>query len=317
MKIRLLTCLLLAFSATSAFGQSNLLVPVNPSANTTILPLWNNRNGQVDALLLIEPSVMPQLPSQRVIRPANVGRGNALQLRAGLSVEAHPGMGVLCNNAGSVTTAGSMAGHCMLVNLSSRGRPQPSGRGALNGLFQIQRGNSSVTGSLGLGHDLLGAGATSVGESAADRRLIDTLLGPNTAALDSSSAGLVGRAALGTQSWVSIGGNLARVRLIPTDQIRGGLPPEWNTSSLSLSGGVGNFGGEVTGQMIDVPGQASRFSTLGAGVTWRTPWKAKLSVGAENLLSRGKNPFGTPDVQRPDIAPSEGRVPYVRYQQDL
>lgn len=317
MKIRLLTCLLLALAATSAFGQSNLLVPGNSSANTTILPLWNNRNGQVDALLLIEPSVMPQLPSQRVIRPALTGRGSGLQLRAGLSVEANPGMGVLCNNEGSVTSAGSMAGHCMLVNLSNRGRPQPSGKGSFNGLFQLQRGNTSLTGSLGLGHDVLGANATSVGDTAADRRLLDSLLGPNTAALDSRNAGLIGRAALGTQSWVSIGGNLARVRLIPTDQIRGGLPPEWNTSSLSLSGGVGNFGGEVTGQMIEVPGQPSRYSTLGAGVTWRTPWKAKLSVGAENLLSRGKNPFGTQDVQRPDITPEEGRVPYVRYQQDL
>ena len=60
----------------------------------------------------------------------------------------------------------------------------------------------------------------------------------------------------------------------------------------------------------------SRFSTLGAGVTWRTPWKAKLSVGAENLMSRGKNPFGVQDT-RPPLDQDQGRVPYVRYQQDL
>jgi hypothetical protein len=68
--------------------------------------------------------------------------------------------------------------------------------------------------------------------------------------------------------------------------------------------------------MIEGPGQTNRYSTLGAGVTWRTPWKAKLSVGAENLVSRGKNPFGLPDA-RTEIGTEEGRVPYVRYQQDL
>ena len=68
--------------------------------------------------------------------------------------------------------------------------------------------------------------------------------------------------------------------------------------------------------MIEVPGQPSNFTTLGAGVTWRTPWRAKVSVGADNLLTRGKNPFGPPDVRSADTK-DEGTVPYVRYQQDL
>ena len=67
--------------------------------------------------------------------------------------------------------------------------------------------------------------------------------------------------------------------------------------------------------MIEVPGQGDRFTTLGAGVTWRTPWKAKVSVGAENLLTRGKNPLNVP--QAGDKDEDEGRVPFVRYQQDL
>ena len=320
MRIRLITCLLLAFAATTVFGQSNLLVPPADSAsNTTVLPLWNTRNGQIDALLLIEPSLMPQLPSQRIIRPANYTRGtgnSGLQLRAGLSLEANPGMGVLCNNGSVITSVGSMAGHCMLVNLGNQGSTQIPGRTAINGLLQVQRSNALLTGSVGVGRETLGANASPIGNTAADRRLLDSLLGPGTATIDTRNASLIGQVSLGTQSWVSIGGTLARVRLIPTDQIRGGLPPEWNSGSLSLSGGVGNFGGEITGQMIEVPGQTSRYSTLGAGVTWRTPWKAKLSVGAENLVSRGKNPFGLPDA-RADNNTDEGRVPYVRYQQDL
>ncbi|OGT58466.1 MAG: hypothetical protein A3E01_09620 [Gammaproteobacteria bacterium RIFCSPHIGHO2_12_FULL_63_22] len=317
-KLRLITCLLLAFSATSAFAQSKLLTGNEPTGNTTVLPLWNNQNGQVDALLLIEPSALPQLPSQRIIRPAGkAAASDSLQLRAGLSLEANPGMGVLCNSGSVITSVGSMAGHCMLVNLGNQGlSPIPGSKSSVNGSLQLQRSRASVTGSVGVGRETLGGNLNSIGNSAADRRLLDSLLGSSTATLDSRNASLIGQVSLGTQSWVSIGGKLARVRLIPTDQIRGGLPPEWNSGSLSLGGGIGNFGGEITGQMIEVPGQASRYSSLGAGVTWRTPWRAKLSVGADNLVTRGKNPFGLPDA-RPAAEAEEGRVPYVRYQQDL
>jgi hypothetical protein len=301
--------LLLALVATTGFARASAPSLLSPSANnnnTTVLPLWNSRSGQVDALLLIEPST-PVASSQRVIRPAVGG----VQLRAGLSLQANPGMGVLCNDAGVANGVASMAGHCMLVNL---GAPAAGSRNMVNGLLQLQGRKTSVTGGLGLGQE--SAGATSAITSAADRRLLESLLGPGSASLDRRNASLIGQVNLGKQSWVSIGGQLARVRLIPTEQIRGGLPPEWEAGSLSLGGGVGNFGGEVTGQMIDVPGQPSRYSTLGAGVTWRTPWKAKLSVGADNLMSRGKNPFGPQDV-RPAAEKDEGRVPYVRYQQDL
>ena len=318
MKLRLITCLLLAFSATAAFAQSKLLTGNEPSGNTTVLPLWNTQNGQVDALLLIEPSALPSLPSQRVIRPSGAApAGNSLQLRAGLSLEANPGMGVLCSSGSVITSVGSMAGHCMLVNLGSQGlSPIPGSKSAVNGMLQLQRSRASVAGSVGVGRETLGGNLDPIGGSAADKRLLDSLLGSSTATLDSRNASLIGQVSLGTQSWVSIGGTLARVRLIPTDQIRGGLPPEWNSGSLSLGGGVGNFGGEITGQMIEVPGQTTRYSSLGAGVTWRTPWRAKLSVGADNLVSRGKNPFGLPDA-RSEAENNEGRVPYVRYQQDL
>jgi len=309
-----LLCLLIASLATSAaFGQANTLVPpksASNSPNTTVLPLWNNQNGQVDALLLIEPSVLPQLPSERIIGSSAASRG--LQLRAGLSLEANPGMGVLCANGSVISTVGSMAGHCMLVNLSDAS----NGKNTINGIVQMQRGRTTVTGNLGLGRDSFSGANPLIGNVSADRRLLDSLLGPASATLDSRNASLIGQVNLGTQSWVSIGGTLAHVRLIPTDQLRGGLPPEYGAGSLSLSGGRGNLGAEITGQMIEVPGQPSRYSTLGAGVTWRMPWKAKLSVGADNLVTRGKNPFGLPDARNPDTE-DEGRVPYVRYQQDL
>jgi hypothetical protein len=309
MKIRLTVCLLLAFMATAAFGQTNAIVPPGSTANTTVLPLWNGANGKVDAVVLIEPSVLPQLPSERIISPAKT-RG--LQLRAGLSMEANPGMGVLCANGSVITTVGSMAGHCMLVNLSEQ---NAGARSSVNGLLSMQKGRTTVSGSLGLGRDTLSGTSPLIGNVSADRRLLDSLLGSDSATLDSRNASLIGQVNLGSQSWVSIGGTLARVRVIPTDQLHGGLPPEWGAGSLSLSGGRGNIGAEITGQMIDVPGQPARYATLGAGVTWRMPWKARLSVGADNIVTRGKNPFGLPDART--ATEDEGRVPYVRYQQDL
>ena len=310
MKLRFAMSLLLAASlaASAAFGQST--APARPEANTTVLPVWNNENGQIDGLLLIEPSVLPALPSQRVISPvANPG----LKLRAGLSVEANPGMGVLCNSGSVITSVGSMAGHCMLVNLGA----QQNAPAKINGVAQLQRGRTSLTGTIGIARDTLGPSSPlPFGTSSADKRLLDSLLGPNTATLDSRNASLIGQVKLGTQSWLSIGGTLARARLIPAEQLHNGLPSEWGAASLSLAGGRGNFGGEITGQMIEVPGQTNRYSTFGAGVTWRTPWRAKLSVGAENIVTRGKNPFGLPDARNVENE-DEGRVPYVRYQQDL
>jgi len=66
------------------------------------------------------------------------------------------------------------------------------------------------------------------------------------------------------------------------------------------------------GHVIDTPGQP-KWEGLGLGVTWRTPWSGQLSVGADNVISRGKNPFSPVDAQGDD----EGTVPYVRYEQDL
>ena len=311
----------LAFALTAMLAHAQQAAPLHGMpGNTTVLPVLNNQNGQVEALLLIEPSTLPQLPSQRIIGPAatafapKLTFGNGLQLRAGLTMDANPGIGVLCDRAyGVLTTVGSLAGHCLLADFNNQPNPLITGRPAIGGLLQLQRDNLSLTSSLGLRRDVLDDPIGFTNRVSADRRLLNTLLGPGNAALERRDASLVGQISLGSQGWISIGGTAARVRLITAAQLPGGLPPEWNIGSLSLGGGVGNFSGEITGEMIDVPGQLKSFTTLGAGVTWRTPWRAKLSVGADNLIKRGKNPFGLPDANVND----EGTVPYVRYQQDL
>ena len=65
--------------------------------------------------------------------------------------------------------------------------------------------------------------------------------------------------------------------------------------------------------MVSVPGESGKWEGLGVGMTWRTPWRGQLSVGADNLVTRGKNPFAPADAD----GETEGTVPYVRYEQDL
>lgn len=313
---RLFTSLLLALAIPAALAQA--LPVASGNGGATVLPVLSNQNGEVAALLLIEPSGLPALPSQRIIRPAPASNrwldfGNGLQLRAGLSFDANPGVGVLCNDDAALTSVGALAGHCMLADFS--GGPAPGSRRQSEGVLQLQRSGLQLDARLGVGSNTLGGSVGSISDAAADNRLLSLLLGPG-ASIDQRHASLVGQMTIGSQGWVSIGGTLARARLIPAGQLPGGLPQQWNRGSLNLSAGTGNFGGEISGQMIEVPGQTARYSTLGAAVTWRTPWRARLSVGAENLVTRGKNPFGLPDAQ-PEDKKDEGRVPYVRYQQDL
>jgi len=137
-----------------------------------------------------------------------------------------------------------------------------------------------------------------------------SILGGRLSQQDVSARGQMN---LGDNGWVSIGGTLARAQLIPT--VGDGSSAEsqrWNTTSVGVAVGRGNFGGEVIGSVVDVPGQSNTLSSLGVGLSWRTPWQGKLTFGAEK--STGVNPM-TP-ASKPPLQ-DEGTVPYVRYHQDL
>lgn len=59
-------------------------------------------------------------------------------------------------------------------------------------------------------------------------------------------------------------------------------------------------------------------TTFDVHFTWRTPWNANLSVGATNLLGSGSDSAAS--TENPPTDPLEsiyGRIPYVRYKQDL
>jgi hypothetical protein len=59
-------------------------------------------------------------------------------------------------------------------------------------------------------------------------------------------------------------------------------------------------------------------TTFDVHFTWRTPWNANLSIGASNLLNSGIDDATPADKALADPFESVyGRIPYVRYQQDL
>jgi hypothetical protein len=82
----------------------------------------------------------------------------------------------------------------------------------------------------------------------------------------------------------------------------------------------GPFSGNVSGHMQrahspSLPG-AALWGGLDLGVSWRTPWRGELTIGARNLVTKGEEPL-LPDPQAANPDRTSTRTPYVRYKQDL
>ena len=97
----------------------------------------------------------------------------------------------------------------------------------------------------------------------------------------------------------------------------------FDSAKVNLDWSKGDFSGGLQGyyreqvqflndQQLDSP------TTFDVHFTWRAPWNANLSVGTSNVLGAGSGDNGKTDTGLQD--PFEavyGRIPYVRYQQDL
>ncbi|MEM9532652.1 MAG: TonB-dependent receptor [Pseudomonadota bacterium] len=91
-----------------------------------------------------------------------------------------------------------------------------------------------------------------------------------------------------------------------------------NGAALGLGWQKGVFRGDLTSRYLDVVNngqQDNGWSALDISFAWRTPWNASLSVGARNVLN---NPApSTNGLSDAELENFFGRVPYVRYRQDL
>jgi hypothetical protein len=101
------------------------------------------------------------------------------------------------------------------------------------------------------------------------------------------------------------------------------LAEPFNSTQMNLEWSSGPFSTGVQGYYRDSVNFLNRSSidsitTFDVHFTWRTPWNANLSVGTSNVLNAGTDAAGGTENQPVDPLESiYGRIPYVRYKQDL
>ncbi|WP_460758722.1 XOO1806 family protein [Lysobacter fragariae] len=268
---------MLAFGGTSGAHAQSASKP----SDSTFLPVWNT-NGKLEAVLQLQPTTSPVAGAR--------WRMGQTSLDAAFGLDAGDTLGLVCNS-GLAAAIGNLANHCMLASLDNDSGDHQFGAGA-----SLGRGGNRVGLLLGTVRDTLPA-----------------WLSPNTrtSKLDQNSLTVYGQKSLGREATVSIGGTWARARLIPAGDVPSEVTDRWTSKSITVGAGVGNFGANIIGRVIQTPGIPGQWEGLGLGLTWRTPWSGQLTVGAENVVTRGKNPFA------PGNDKDEGTVPYVRYEQDL
>lgn len=245
------------------------------------LPVVNKSSGRVEAVLLLEPL------SGKAWQFGNTS------LDAGLGLSAGSQLGLVCDRtAGLASAIGNLVDNCAVASFAKPGDTRQSSAGAT-----VSRPAGRIGLSIGTNRESLPSWLTPAGRSASR--------------LDENTLTLKGERNIGREATVSIGGTLARARLVSPDAVPS-LNDRWNVRTLSVGANVGRFGASIIGRVVDSPASSDRWQGLDLGLTWRTPWSGQLSVGAENVVTRGRNPFA-PSAMKDD----EGTVPYVRYQQDL
>ena len=273
---RLCIALIAFVAAAGAHAQSR------SKDGTVELPVWNQATGKVEAVLLLEPT-------QSSIGIRKQFSEGALDTAFGL--DAGDSLGLLCDRKTGVAAAiSNLANHCLLASLD-----EPTDSRHINATTAFSTTAGRVGLSIGTGQETLPA-----------------WLSPNARArVEQHDVAVFGQKNIGREGFVSIGGAVAKARLVPASDLPA-LADRWNSKSLTVGGGFGPFSANIVGRVVDVPGQPGKWEGLGLGLTWRTPWSGQLTVGAENVITRGKNPFSLTN----DNA-DEGTVPYVRYEQDL
>ncbi len=280
---RLPFALLLAFGvAAGAHAQSK---PQASKRDSTVLPVWNNTSGKVEAVLLLEPTGEASAGARWRLGSNTLG--------AAFGLDSGDSLGLVCNRENGITNSiGSLISNCAVAEMTddSDGSSQ-----RISASASLSRPGGKLGLSVGTGRDTLPAWLSS---NAGGR-------------VEQNDLAVFGQKNIGREGFVRIGGAVARARLVPIADVPA-MADRWNSKSLSVSGGFGAFSANIVGRVVDVPGQPSKWEGLGLGLTWRTPWSGQLTVGAENVVTRGKNPF-SPSNENGD----EGTVPYVRYEQDL
>lgn len=289
MSLRLLPLAAAALALVFASGNAVAQAKKAKRSDSRMVPVLNRDSGRLEAVLLLEPATGGTGVGAR-------WRFGKTTLEATYGLQSGDSLALLCDRrSGMAPAIGQLASNCVLASLEGD-KPGSTSRHASAGV-SLARNGGKLGLSFGNGRDTLPAW------------LAPGQLGG--ARYSQNDFSLFAEKAISREGFVSVGGTVARARLVPAADVPQ-LADQWNTRSLSVGGGYGAFGANIVGRIVNVPGESEVWKGLGLGLTWRTPWNGQLSVGADNVVTRGKNPFpvkGSPD--------DEGTVPYVRYQQDL
>lgn len=282
-----LTLMLALGVAGGAHAQSKPRTPAQGD-NSAVLPVLNNASGKVEAYLLLEPTTTPVAGAR--------WRFGQSSLDAAFGLNSGDTLGLVCDrNSGLASAIGSLANHCMLAALDQDRGGRGTRQGAVGASLSRAAGRIGV--ALGSGRDTLPAWLSPSGRQSK---------------FEQNTLTVYGQKHIGSEATVSIGGTWARATLIPAGQATAALADQWTTRSVRIGADVGAFSANIIGRVVETPSQPGQWEGLGVGLTWRTPWSGQLTVGAENVVTRGRNPF----AQRED-GNEDGTVPYVRYEQDL
>ncbi|MEN1927415.1 hypothetical protein WCE37_00155 [Luteimonas sp. MJ250] len=273
--------LVLALSvAAGAHGQT-----LQGKRGQAVLPVWNQSSGKIEALLLLEPAGAN----------STAGFGDSA-LDAAFGLDAGNSLGVFCDRkTGLASALGNLADNCMLASFEDNSRAHASGTAAFKAGSNTRLGLSA-----GSGHGTLPPWLATGNRGA-------------TATVDVNDLTVFAQHNIGREGVVAIAGTMAKATLMtPAEATHLGIGDAWTSRSLTIGGGYGRFGASIVGHVVETPGQP-RWEGVGLGLTWRTPWSGQLTVGADNLVTKGRNPF-SPNLNGRD---DDGTVPYIRYEQDL
>ena len=231
-----------------------------------------------------------------------------------------PGLALLCDRGG----AGALGLHqqCMLARLELDGSSLPGyGRGAgLNGAWFID----SAGLDLSFGLSWLSVEQPQRFDSTRGNLIgLPGLMDLSPLQITVPGVTLQARVALlggtlnvGENGWLRLEAQSLRGDQ-PATRLWAQPLPVIDSDALRLSAGAGAFSGALTGRVIELQGSTGLLNSLDLGVSWRTPWRGELTVGATQYWSRGNTSDWPLRELPPAVEESSARVPYVRYHQDL
>ena len=279
------------------WAQSSTRQMLKTNTTPTVIPVWNVHSGQIEALLVIENNTETKGRAWvRASKNSSIIWPNQIANSANLD----SGMALFC--AGQANSFNQLSGleNCQMGKKSNQYPAINSPSLETKALLQRKAQGTDLSILSGL--------------STKERMLLTTEFDTPNAV---PSKGLNLSHAANTEGWVSINGDLSRAKLIPASQFPKGVPTEWDNSTFEIPERQKSISGEVVGNVIKIPGQDSNIQSIGASLSWKTPWKGKVSLGAESMLSQGRATNSTSN-QAPIIDDRvDGIQPYVLVEIDL